>query len=103
MNADLLAISDNAAKVTVWFASLPDPKPTCFTCSDLTTGTGLSMRQLHYPLVAILGWQRASIWSRRGNRRVRRVYYAPPGGHMDKPPRGRPPFNLSDYLTINIL
>ena len=89
-------------RITVWYASLPDPKPECFTCSELTRQLGLTMRQLHGPLV-VLAWDRQSVWHRENGKRVRRVYYAPPGKAVPRPPRGRPRFNLNDHLDINFL
>jgi len=87
-------------RITVWCASLPDPKPECFSCSELTRLLGLTMRQLHTPLI-ILGWARAEVWHRENGKRVRRVYYAPPGQQVPRLPRGRPRFNLCDYVDFN--
>jgi hypothetical protein len=98
----LESLSVAAARVVSWHAALPDPKPKCFTCVDLSTGTGLSLRRLRPALTLMLGWHRAEVWSRQNNRRIKRVLYCPPGGTIPRPPRGRPRFNLSNYVTITI-
>lgn len=95
-------IAATAARITVWHASLPTPKPQCFTCPDLITAIGQPMRALHGPLT-LLGWTRGEVWHRERNRRVKRVLWAAPGCSIPRPPRGRPRFNLADYVTINIL
>lgn len=97
-----LTLASYAAQIVTWYARLPEAKPSCFTCADLTTGIGLSMRQLHMPLV-LLGWHRAEVWSRRCNRRIRRVLYAPPGYQVPRPTRGRPRFCLENHIAITIL
>ncbi len=89
------------AHLTIWYARQPAPKPTCFTCKALSDGTGYSMPLLYLPLL-MSGWHRAEVWHRSGGRRVKRVYYAPPGHQVPRPPRGRPRFNLTDYVTITI-
>ncbi len=98
----LESLSSTAARVVSWHAALPDPKPECFTCVDLCSGTGLSLRRLRPALTLMLGWHRAEVWSRQHNRRVKRVLYCPPGGTIPRPPRGRPRFNLDDYFVITI-
>lgn len=99
MNLDHFAAV--AARVTVWHASLPESHPRCFTCPELTAGTGLTMRQLHAPLL-MLGWSRAAVWSRRNNRSRCRILWAPPGCTVPRLPRGRPPFIVADYTPIDI-
>lgn len=94
-------IAEICARVIAWHAARPNKAHKVFTCTELTT-TGYTLRQLRFPL-ALLGWQRAEVWSRRNNRRVKRVLYAPPGHRIPRPPRGRPRFSLTDYLTITIL
>lgn len=100
MNPHTLA--DAAAKVTTWYASLPEPKPPVLTCPELHKGVRLPMNIL-CPALLLLGWKRAEVWGRRNNRRVKRVLYAPPGHRIPRPPRGRPRFSLSDCLTVTIL
>ena len=97
---DPFAFAAIVGRITVWQASLPDPKPECFDCQTLTRHLGTSMKQLHGPLM-VLGWNRAEVWHRANGKRVRRVYYATPGKQVPRPPRGRPAFRLEDYLSVN--
>lgn len=94
-------IAATCARIVTWYATLPDPKPTVFSCADLVKAIGCGPRTLRHALT-LLGWDRASVWSRRGSRRVRPVLYAPPGHTVPRPPRGRPRFSLTDCIAITV-
>lgn len=97
-----LHFAEVVAHLAVWQASLRDPKPDAFSCRQLVTATGYSMRSLHAALL-LSGWHRAEIWTRHRGRRIRRVFYAPPGHKVPRPKRGRPRFSIDDYINIEIL
>lgn len=90
------------AAIALWYASLAEPRPTVFTCAEITQGTGLHMSQLRFPLVSS-GWDRRTVSFVRDGKRTIRVLYAPPGYKVPPAPRGRPRFCLDDYIAVNIL
>lgn len=97
---DPMKFADLMTRIALWHASLEQPIPDCFDCRTLSNAMGTTMKHLHTPL-AVLGWHRAEVWHRMEDKRVRRVYYAPPGHTVPRPPRGRPHFNLDDYVAIH--
>jgi len=87
------------SKITTWYASLPQPRATCFTPAQLTSALNNSMSQLYEPLI-LLKWNHHKVWGRINKKRILRVYYTPPGYQIIKPKRGRPPINLTELLGI---
>jgi hypothetical protein len=98
---DLHTFAHVAAKITVWHASAADGTK-CYDCPAVMAGTGLTMRQLHGPLL-LLGWDRRQRWGLQDGRRVLRVWWAPPGHKVPQGYRGRPRFNLEALIPINYL
>lgn len=93
-------LAEIVGRITIWYSSLRTPKPSYFNCAELTQGTGYSMSQLRLPL-AMLDWSRTEVWQRIDGKRVRRVFYAPPGHHVPRPNRGRPSTRF-DYFYDGI-
>lgn len=100
MNPERFA--QNLAAVTTWWAAQPpETRRTCYRPQEIQRATHVP--QAHLPAVlALLGWHRASHWTRENGRRVRRVRYAPPGHRVPKPLRGRPPLDVLAFYFTNL-
>ena len=54
-----------------------------------------------YAALLLAGWRRSQIWGREGDRRVRWVYWTPPGAPIVKRRRGRPSIEVKPLLSGN--
>lgn len=92
-------LAANMGAVTTWWASLsPQARRGCYRPHEIANATGVAVNSLS-TVLQLLKWQRARRWVRVNNRRVLRVYYAPPGHRVPHPPRGRPPLDLIAVLA----
>ncbi|WP_211160141.1 hypothetical protein, partial [Aromatoleum aromaticum] len=97
-----LRLAHDLARVTTWWASLPDAdRRTLYRPHELTRATGIPRPALPHVL-EMLGWHRARRWGRNHNRRMLRVLYAPPGRRVPLPPRGRPPLDVLALFALRV-
>lgn len=97
---DPLTLSRDMSAAALWWASLePEQRRTCYRPAELQALTGIARANLPHVL-ELLGWHRAQRWTREAGRRRIRTYYAPPGHHVPKPPRGRPSLDVLALLAI---
>jgi hypothetical protein len=76
-----------------WQRQPPAQRQQLYRPAELTRATGIP--NYHLPQVLNeLGWHRTVRWTRHNGRRLKRVYYAPPGHRVPQPPRGRPTIHL---------
>lgn len=96
-----LHLAHDLARVTTWWASLPDTaRRKVYRPHELTRATGIPRQHLPHVL-SIHGWHRAQRWGRADGTRVFRTYYAPPGHRVPRPPRGRPPIDVLALFALH--
>lgn len=83
-------LANQIAALESWWVTLPaEERRTCYRPQEIAASAGVSVTALSTAL-PVLGWHCAQRWTRESGQRKLRTYFAPPGQHVPKVPRGRP-------------